>query len=84
MRSNEELHRRHMDYLAAEALLDRAIADAERSCRRLEHRLADANRRAALAGDRLRVPGFVYTEPDARRRAQRSSATISVAHATAS
>jgi hypothetical protein len=84
MRSNDELHRRHVDYLAARALLDQAIVDAERSCRRLEDRLADADRRATLAGDRLRVPGFVYIEPDVRRSPQRSSTTISVAHATAS
>jgi predicted aminopeptidase len=84
MRSTDELHRRHLDYLAARALLGQAIVDAERSCRRLEDRLADADRRATLAGDRLRVPGFVYIEPDVRRSAQRSSTTISVAHATAS
>ena len=84
MRATDELHRRHLDHLAAQALLDRAIVNAERSCRRLEVRLADADRRAALAGGRLRVAGFVYTEPDARPRAQRSSTTISVAHATAS
>ena len=84
MKATAELHRRHLDYLAARALLDRAIADGERSCLRLENRLADADRRAAVAGGRLRLPGFVYTEPDARPRAQRSSTTISVAHATAS
>jgi hypothetical protein len=73
-----------LDYLAARALLDRAIAEGERSCRRLEDRLAAVDRRAALAGRRLRMPGFAYVEPDVRTRAQRSSTTISVAHATAS
>jgi hypothetical protein len=59
MKPADELHRRHLDYLAAQGLLDRAIADGERSCRQLEDRLVDADRRAALAGGRLRVPGFV-------------------------
>jgi predicted aminopeptidase len=59
MKATDELHRRHVDYLAAREMLDRAISDGERACRRLEHRLADADRRAALAGGRLRVPGFV-------------------------
>jgi hypothetical protein len=84
MKATDELHRRHLDYLAARALLDRAIAEGERSCRRLEDRLAAVDRRAALAGRRLRMPGFAYVEPDVRTRAQRSSTTISVAHATAS
>jgi hypothetical protein len=59
MKATDELHRRHLDYQEARGMLDRAIADGERSCRRLEDRLADADRRAALAGGRLRVPGFV-------------------------
>ena len=84
MKATAELNRRHLDYLMARASLDRAIADGERSCRRLEDRLADADRRAALVGGRLRKPGFVYTEPERRPPAQRSSATISVAQATAS
>ena len=84
MNATDELHRRHLDYLTTRAQLDRAIADAERSCRRLEDRLAGAERRAALASDRLCVPGFVYTESDTRPKAQRSAATISVAQATAS
>ena len=84
MKTTDEIERRHLEYLVAVARLDRAIADAERSCRRLEVRLADSNRRAAQAGGPLLVPGFVYTEAVARPKAQRSSTTISVAHATAS
>ena len=82
MTATAELQLRRLQYRAARSALERAIADAELSCRRLEHRLAVADRRATRAGDRLRVPGFVYEEP-ARPR-QRSSTTISVAHATAS
>ena len=84
MKATAELNRRHLDYLMARASLDRAIADGEHSCRQLEDRLADADRRAALVGGWLRKPRFVYTEPERRPTAQRSSTTISVAHATAS
>ena len=59
------------DYQHSRALLDQAIAVAERAYERLVTRLVELDREATLSGDRLRP-------------VHRSATTISVAHATAS
>ena len=65
------------EYQRSRALLDQAIAVAERTYERLVARLVEliARRRGAATGS----DGLCGSE-----RAQRSAATISVAHATAS
>ena len=80
------LHRRHVEYELRREQLQIAIADAERSYEELVERLARMDREAERIGARLRRPGTNHEPPApaARRRAQRSSTTISVAHATAS
>ena len=59
------------DYQLSRALLDQAIAVAERTYERLVTRLVELDREATLSGDRLRP-------------VQRNSTTISVAQETAS
>ena len=66
------------EYQRSRALLDQAIAVAERTYERLVTRLVELDREATRSGDQLRRP--LWT----RERAQRSAATISVAQATAS
>lgn len=85
MTAAENLHQRRAEYRLARARLDRAIAEAEWSYERLVVRLAAVDRQATWTGERLRRPQDLLVAPAAREtRRQRSSTTISVAHATAS
>jgi hypothetical protein len=83
--TRDPVHRSHLEYELRRELLDQAIEDAEDSREQLVNRLATVDRRAELTSYRLRaVRHYEVTPPPASKRPQRSSTTISVAHATAS
>ena len=83
--TRDPVHRSHLEYELCHELLEQAIDEAEESSAQLADRLAKVDRRAELTSYRLRaVRRYDAPPPPAPQRPQRSSTTISVAHATAS